>query len=577
MNRLYTLLARRPLTLVLLLLPICVFFVYFFALRYNIPWFDEYESISFFLNNFLTADSVGGKLDALFRPNNEHRLIYARLVVLGQYLLTGGLNFSNLMLWGNLGLVLIFWLAYKALRRADDFSGTALTPRTLGDKAIIGMLPLPLLLFTAQDYLLTFTALYTLQYLAIITLAMITFYILATDRPMNFGIALMAGLFSTFSMGNGLLIWPAGAGMLFIQRRWMALGIWILVGAVGGYLYFLGYPVQQGNASGLDYVLQHPLQTIAGFLVFAGSVFDLLPILPVTQRSYLPLAGGLILITGLAYWFIKILLQSSKRKLSFFEVFMAGCFLFLLANIGLIAVFRIRFYFGMVLHSSYRVYALVLWALACSLLFSQLHESRRMQMWPVVWLLFLGVNAITYVTYIPEAVERRKHMQGMTFNQRYSDIGLGGSWNTPLADYISGLTKLMHDKGWYDIPDPTITPDEKKLMATTTAVDSSVSLQITQRPDYVVVDSQELDYHIGMNEATYLALKSDSHTFLVLATRNRPKGRRFWQAAPGFSAAMPTELVKPGTYRIGLFRTYPDHSQIQYTKYVVNIAERSGK
>ncbi|GAB3567958.1 hypothetical protein GCM10027578_19730 [Spirosoma luteolum] len=570
MSRVYALLASRPVTLLLLLLPIAVFFVYFFALRYNIPWFDEYENIPYFLDRFLNATSFSDRMAALLRPNNEHRVLYARLVVLGQYVLTGGLNFAGLMLWGNLGLVLIFWLIYRALRRAVDTSAEALTPRALGNKALLGLLPVPLLLFTAQNYLLTFTAIYTLQYLAIIVLVVLTFFVLATNRPLHFGLALALGMLSTFSMGNGLLLWPAGAGLLFIQRRWLPLGIWIGVGVLSGYLYFLGYPVQQGNAEGFAYVTQHPFQTVAGFLVFAGSVFDLLPMLPIEQRAYLPFLMGLIGVTGLGYWLTRTLLQT-RPNTSFFEAFVFGCLLFLLANIGLIAVFRIRFYFGMVLHSSYRTYSLVLWSMAVVLLFSRLHESRRRQWWPLLWLGVLALNVISYLTYVPEAVERRKHMQGITFDQHYTGIGLGGTRNSYLARYIADLTKLMHDRGWYDLPQPAITPDERGLTAPAGAAGATVPLRVTQRPDYVVVDSQEPDYHIGMNEATYLILKSERQTYLMLANRNRPLGRRFWRAAPGFSAAMPTALVQAGRYRIGLFRTYPDHTATQYTDRFVDI------
>jgi hypothetical protein len=570
MSRFYRLLARRPLTLALLLLPIGAFFVYFFALRYNIPWFDEYENIPYFLDRFLNAGSFTDRMAALLRPNNEHRVVYARLVVLAQYLLTGGLNFGGLMLWGNLGLVLIFWLLYKALRRADDPSADALTPRPLGDKALIGLLPVPLLLFTAQNYLLTFTAIYTLQYLAIIVLVVLTFYVLTTDRPLNFGLALVLALLSTFSMGNGLLLWPAGAVMLLVQRRWMPLGIWVIVGGIGSYLYFLGYPVQQGNANGFAYVLSHPLQTVAGFLIFAGSVFDIFPILPVEPRSYLPFAMGLVLVGWVGYWLIKTVFRAPKNT-SFFEVFVLGCFLFILANIGLIAVFRIRFYFGMVLHSSYRTYSLVLWSLAVVLLFSRLHESQRVRLWPGVWMLFLGVSVLTYGTYIPEAIERRKHMQAMAFNQRYSDIGLGGTRNTYLALYISDLTKLMHDRGWYDLPSPTITPDEKRLLGPADRPVPTEPLQITQRPDYIVVDNHDANYQLGINMATYLVLKSDKHTYLVLAARIRPQGRRFWRVMPGFTAAMPADLVQPGRYRIGLFRTYSDHTQTQFTDRFVDV------
>ena len=52
----------------------------------------------------------------MVRPNNEHRVLYARLVVYGQYLLTGGISFSGLMWWGNMGLVVILVLLYRALR-----------------------------------------------------------------------------------------------------------------------------------------------------------------------------------------------------------------------------------------------------------------------------------------------------------------------------------------------------------------------------------------------------------------------------------------------------------------------------
>ncbi|MFD2933550.1 hypothetical protein [Spirosoma flavum] len=560
MTRLYRLLSFPPLTLAFLLLPIAGFFIYFFALRYNIPWFDEYENIPYFLDRFLNAHSFSERITALVRPNNEHRVVYARLVVLCQYFLTGGLNFANLMLWGNMALVLIFFLLYRVLRSQEKRS----------TQALIGLLPVPLLLFTAQNYLLTFTAIYTLQYLAIIGLVMLTFFVLATNKPLNFGLAVGLGLLSTFSMGNGLLLWPAGAGMLLLQRRWLALGIWLVVGALGGYLYFLGYPVQQGNADGFAYVLAHPGQIVAGFLIFAGSVFDFFPTLPVGNRVYLPFVGGLIIVVSLGYWLVRTLFQT-KKNTSFFDAFIFGVVLFLLANIGLIALFRIRFYFGMVLHSSYRTYALVLWAVACILLYNQLSDKRRTQLWPVVWLLFLGVNVITYLTYLPEAIERRKHLQGMVFNQVHSDVGLGGSRNTELARYISDLTTLMHKQNWYNLPNPTITPDEKKLLGPVPTPLLTKPLNVLQKPDYVVVSSDESAYSPGLNKGTYLIMRSNRYTYLMFANKNRPLGHNPWQVSPGFSAAMPKFMIQAGHYQLGWFRTYPEHSEVQFTNQFVEV------
>lgn len=560
MNRLYRLLATPPLTIVLLLLPIAGFFVYFFALRYNIPWFDDFENIPYFLNRFLDASSFSEAASALIRPNNEHRVVYARLVVLAQYLLTGGLNFANLMLWGNAGLVLIFYLLYRALRIQEPDQQTAR----------IGLLIAPLLLLTAQTYIMTFTAIFSLQYLTIITLVTLTLFVLATEKLSSFIGAIGLGLLSTFSMGNGLLLWPAGACMLFVQRRWMLLGIWIVAGAVGGYLYFLGYPVQQGNAEGFSYVLKHPLQTLAGFLIFAGSPFDLLPTLPEKHRFYLPFIAGSILVTGLGYWLIKTLFSPRKND-SFFETFVLGCLLFLLVNIGLIAFFRLRFYFGMALHIPYRIYALSLWAVASVLLFSQLSKSARIRFWPLIWGLFLGLNLFTYYTYLPEAIERRKHMQGLTFNQLHSDIGLGGSRNSNLANYISNLITLMAKRDWYHLPDPAITPDERKLLSPVKNTVAVRPMSIKRDGDYIVVASDEPNYTVGLSQGVYLVMKSDQHVYLLDAMRKRPASFKPWQIEPGFFTPMPIYMMQPGRYRLGLFRTYSDHSDLAFGNQMVDV------
>ncbi len=566
----YRLLNRPAVAITLLLLPIAGFFVYFFILRYNIPWFDEYENIPYFLQRFLAATTVQEGLDALLRPNNEHRVLYARLVVYGQYLLTGGLNFANLMLWGNFGLVVIFTLLVRTAQRQS--------------LPLAALLPLPLLLFTGQNYLLTFTAIYTLQYLAIIMLVMATLYALARPAWRWFGLAIGLGVLATFSMGNGLLLWPAGAVMLLVQRRWPALGVWLTVGAVSIWGYFLGYPVQQGNTEGFAYVLAHPGQTVAGFLIFTGSVLDIFPAWAIEKRVYLPFMGGLAVVGLLAVWIIRLLLRQLKRTCpepSFFETFLLGCALFLLANMGLIAVFRIRFYFGIVLHSSYRTYSLVLWAVAWLVLASMMPQSHRAVLIPVAWSLFLALNLFTYFTYLPEAIQRRKHLQGLTFNQKYSQIGLGGLRNSALSRWINELNATMHQRGWYDLPKPAITPDEIRLLTDspppivanqdTANAGNTPKLTIIQQPDYVTVASDEPGYSLGLNRATYLIFRSSAHTYLMLAEPTRPTGWRPFSVMPGWLVPMPKGMVQPGQYRVGLYRTALTGNRIEWRNDVVAV------
>ncbi len=579
----------------LLIAPIAVFFVYFFALRYDIPWFDEYENIPYFLQQFVDANSFGERFDALLKPNNEHRVLYARLVVYGQYLLTGGISFQGLMLWGNLGLVVILWLLYRSTQTL--FSRSSST-RLSTDTALFWLLPVPLMLFTAQNYLLTFTAIYTLQYLAIIMLVMLTFFVLALDRPGAFAGALGLGALATFSMGNGILLWPAGVAMLVIRRRWLWLAVWIGFGALCTWLYFRNYPVQQGNTEGFVYVLQHPFQTLAGFFIFAGSLFDLFPEWPVERRATLPLVAGVVLIGVLVWWLVQVVFQwqanprdadhrnagrrnagrrnAGRRNAgrSHFETFLTGVVLFLLANMALIAVFRIRFYFGMVLHSSYRTYALVLWAVGYLILMSLLKPQNRVRWIPILWTLFLGINVLSYFTYVPEAVQRRKHMQGLTFNQKYNQIGLGGTRNSALARWIVELDSTMRVRHWHTLPDPAITLGEKQLLVAIPAQKTSIPLRIIDQPDYITVENFQADYQVSIDKGIYVTfwpLNAKRHCYVMFAETHKPIGLSPFSRPNGWTASMPKALLPPGRYTIGLYGVNADSTSLLNTGQVVNV------
>ncbi len=562
---------NRYFLITLLVAPIAVFFVYFFALRYDIPWFDEYENIPYFLQQFVDANTPGERFDALLKPNNEHRVLYARLVVYAQYLLTGGISFQGLMLWGNLGLVVIFCLLAKSTPAPNgEPVSSAYCPPLLTPH--LSLLPLPLILFTAQNYLLTFTAIYTLQYLAIIMLVMGTFFVLAFDKPGAFAGALGMGALATFSMGNGILLWPAGVAMLVIRRRWLWLGIWIVFGSVCTWLYFRNYPVQQGNSEGFAYVLHHPLQTLAGFFIFAGSLFDLFPAWPVEQRAVLPLLAGVVLVGVLAWWLVRVVFRRNVgHSRSHFETFLTGVSLFLLANMTLIAVFRIRFYFGMVLHSSYRTYALVLWAVGYLCLINLLKPTARQRWVSLLWVLFLSVNILTYFTYLPEAVQRRKHMQGLTFNQQHNQIGLGGTRNSALARWIVELDSTMRVRGWHTLPEPAITPDEKQLLSPLPTTGPTIPVEIEQKPDYIVDSSSEEGYKVSRDAGIYVVFQSVGHTYVQFAELNKPHKRNPFTRNPGWSSAMPTALMQPGTYCIGLFRTQPGKSEVYRTNHCIRV------
>ncbi|MBC8155129.1 MAG: hypothetical protein H7Z72_19745, partial [Bacteroidetes bacterium] len=225
----------------------------------------------------------------------------------------------------------------------------------------------------------------------------------------------------------------------------------------------------------------------------------------------------------------------------------------------------IRFGFMMVLWSSYRTYILVLWAVAYLIFIQLLPEQTRMRWLPVLWLFFAGICTVSYVTYVPEAIDRRHNMQGLTFNQRYSQIGLGGSRNSGLARFIDTLTVDVERRGWYALPKPALAPGEEKLLAPVGDTTKGPELTLKTTPDFVTVRSNDPGYTVDLARETYVVFKSSRQVYVMSARRPPLTGLNPRKRLPGFVTEVPTAMIQPGRYRLGLLRTFADRSEVQFT------------
>ncbi|GAB3330533.1 hypothetical protein GCM10027299_35350 [Larkinella ripae] len=543
----------------LLVFPVLLWIAYFFYYSFDLPWFDDFESIPYFLQRFLDTPDWWEKGKALLQPNNEHRVLYARLVVLVYYFLTDRISFLALMIIGNLALIVILWIFYRLLRRAG--------------LPFWYLLPIPFLLFTAQNYLLTFTALYTLQYLAIIMIVMLALERLARNTSNNFWLALALTFFGTFSMGNGMLCWAAGVVVLFYQKQWVRLAIWSFVSLTAIYLYFYGYPVQQGNAEGFSYLLAHPFQVLSGFFVYAGSLFDPMPAWPVEWRMILPLVAGLVMVAYLVFHAIRLLFLESGPP-THWNAAMLGFIVFFLINTALIALFRTRFGYMMVLWSTYRTYILVLSAITYLIFVSNRPANgQNRQRWVLAFLAvaFL-INLAAYVTNYSEMTDRRRFMLGQAFNQRYNQIGLGGSHDSKLGDFIEQNMTTMQQRGWYELPVPSMAYDETQLLKPIVGPLTRPSWTVSESESHVDVFSQEERYPPNRDGAIYLILKSERQTYVFFTQKNRPSQRNPLLIRPGFKANVPKSMMAPGKYQLGLYTLITrNKTHLQYTDKVIEI------
>ncbi|MEZ4901479.1 MAG: hypothetical protein R2822_06815 [Spirosomataceae bacterium] len=75
----------------------------------NIPKWDDH-ALKATVENFEKAKGLGAKLYEIYRQHNEHRISLTRLVAVLDYKIFGHLNYEHLMLFGNLALLLIWWI-----------------------------------------------------------------------------------------------------------------------------------------------------------------------------------------------------------------------------------------------------------------------------------------------------------------------------------------------------------------------------------------------------------------------------------------------------------------------------------
>lgn len=559
MKKMSLLLATPAFVWSVLVVPVLVFAAYLFKYSLNIPWFDDFENIPYFLQRALDAPTWSSRFEALLRPNNEHRVLYARLVVLMNYLLTGTLNFRFFQFVGNASFLVILILFYRNLRQAK--------------LPVWYLLPVPFILFNAQNHLTTFVAMFSLQYMAIIMLVFLSIYQLAKNTTRSFGASILLALLTTFSMGNGMLVWGAGLVVLLYQRQWIRLAIWLAVMAVAVFLYFYGYPVQQGNQEGFLFMKEHYLQIITGLFVFVGGFFDPISQWPLLWRCVLPFVAGVVMVGFLAIWSFQILFRD-QQKPTRWNAFLLGCAAFLIGNAVIIALFRTRFGFEMMLWGTYRGYALMLASVTYLIFIGTRRNSIAIaERWVTVFLIpVIGLAALSYLIGVPTAVENLALNRAKAFNQRYNQVGLGGSYNSPLGDFIAANVDVMQKRGWYELPQPAISVHEQEVFKEASGQFDEADWLVRDENGFILVDSQDANYLPNHAGTLYLILKTENRTYLWGTHRRRPSQSNPLKVTPGFRSSVTKSILQPGKYRLGVYEVMADgQTKGRYTNRFVTI------
>ena len=87
----------RPIWLLVAMCCIATLVFFLFEAALDIPFIDDYNALLDFVIQYLRSNSIKEKLHFIFRQHNEHRIVYARLVVLLDYYVFGCTNLRHLI------------------------------------------------------------------------------------------------------------------------------------------------------------------------------------------------------------------------------------------------------------------------------------------------------------------------------------------------------------------------------------------------------------------------------------------------------------------------------------------------
>ncbi|GAB4038034.1 hypothetical protein GCM10028809_55050 [Spirosoma gilvum] len=263
----------------------------------NVPFEDDFDSALAFASNYLyKTPTLVGKIQRIFSQHNEHRIVLDRLAFLTDYALTGSINFRHLILFGNLSLLIVIGLLF-----VSSFRSLTLLQQ------VVYFLPVPFLLFQLHFWELTVWGMASIQNLYIVAFALLSFYALdrSKQQPAWFWVAVASAFMASFTSGNGIFTFIIGLPVLFLQKSYRQLGIWVGIGVLTAAIYFWGYAKPGHHPPIFETLTKTPGQFFDYFFTLTGSDFASQPNWPLRAGKWM-----LALFIGLLAW------KAAKRQLT---------------------------------------------------------------------------------------------------------------------------------------------------------------------------------------------------------------------------------------------------------------------
>jgi hypothetical protein len=193
-------------------------------LAVDFPYWDDYYAVLDSLGRVRAAETVTGKVAAVFSQHNEHRLAWLRAVALACWAAQERVDFRTLIWLGNAGLIALVLTLVAGARRSVQWPG------------LLALIPLALLSPIQEKQMIW--AMAAVSNYWVLAFAAAALLLLSSGTRTGFVWACVLAVLATFTSGQGLLCFAAGVVLLVMERRWPRALSWLAIMGLTAVVYF---------------------------------------------------------------------------------------------------------------------------------------------------------------------------------------------------------------------------------------------------------------------------------------------------------------------------------------------------
>ena len=431
----------KSLSISISFIPLAIFIYCLIAYTINLPWLDDFEVGPYTLQQWLKTTDIEKKMNLIWVPNNEHRVITLKLLVLFNYYVFGQFNIQWMIWQSHLYLIPLLYFIFKVLPEENRWLSFAI---------------INLIYLSFQYTLASYWMIAAVQHNAVIGFGLISMYLLSKNK--YFWVSIFFTFLACLSNSDGLFFIPVGTLILLLQFNLKKTITWLILLTSLIYILFQNYPSWNYHTNAIQFFFENPSKSFFGFFYFLGGYADFFKSNSIPIRLYTTGIFGLFLVSfwgKLLFDFskgstqIKIKSWKNGTLLNSNVLFILSGLLFCLTNALAISILRSEFGGYAYLIGNYRIYSVLAIAFTILMYFQQIHSYKKM-----IFISFMAfiIWGFSFYTYLPEIINRKNFLIQSYLDFKSNKDGLGFSAKQIEKYKITEILNEFEKKGIYHPP-----------------------------------------------------------------------------------------------------------------------------